>query len=51
MCNGLYLGFVFLGGDKKGPGVIGGGQWVLHVSECPVLLSCVLSEACLVSEH
>lgn len=39
----------FSGWDKRGSGVERGG--VLRVSECPVLLSCVLSKACLVSEH
>lgn len=36
------------GGESHGGGA---GQGVLHVSQCPVLLRCVLSKACLVSEH
>lgn len=48
--HGMYWAvpwLCFLSWDKGGSGV--GGE--VNVSECPVLLSCVLSKACLVSEH
>lgn len=51
VCTGLYLGCVVRAGGKTGSGNKAGGQGVSLVSECSVLLSCVLSKDCLVSEH